>query len=132
MVKVWVTGEKEWQFALKRLEASLPTVEKDSGTESAILVAARARALVPIGPGLNGHVKSTVESTGSTVHGGGFNFRYFGWLEFGGAVGKNNSVRRPWLRSGRYIYRSYREQRPIIEEKMEDALESAIRRSGLR
>lgn len=126
-----VTGDKEVAAGLARLRASTPVVEDKSGLTGARLIAAVARARVPSGPSAGGHASSSVVPIGKSVVGGGPAFPYFPWLDFGGAVGRRNSVRRPFMKTGRYIWRGYVTTRPLIENAMEDNLEDAARASGL-
>lgn len=125
-------GVALFKAQLAALSSSLPEMADDVGKRTAVIIAGKARALTPIGPGEGGHARNTIQSTGSTVRGGSANHSYFGWLDFGGAVGRNNSVRRPFLKGGRIIFAAYRADKPVLEERMEDSLETAIRRAGLR
>lgn len=116
---------------LRGLRRAFPAVAARAESESANLVAKAARGRVPIGPAAGGHAISSVKADGSQVTGGGPRFPYFGWLDFGGNVGKNNSVHRPFMKTGRIIWFSYSVNRGQVENQMTDAVVSAARFSGL-
>lgn len=106
-----IEGLNEFQRNLKKLDKDLPKLVRVALNESADLVAKRARPLIPTGPNRGGHAKSSVKAkstrTEARVSGGGNRYPYYPWLDFGGHVGKGRSVRRPFLKEGRYIYGSY-------------------------
>jgi hypothetical protein len=126
-----VRGIEEWRANLARLMSGLSDMADDVARESAQGVKRRARALTPVGPGLNGHARSSINVRGATVRGGSRTYPYFGWLDFGGRVGINRSVHRPYLRSGRIMFVAYRGERPLVEARMNRSLTSAARRAGL-
>ncbi len=125
-------GLGAWNARLKHLETIMPDVAYDVAERTAVIVAGKARTFTPLGPAANGHARNTIDSRGSTVSGGDRTHPYFGWLDFGGAVGRRNSIKRPFLKGGRIIFAAYRADRPFVEERMEDAVERAVRRAGLR
>ena len=126
-----VTGDREVIAALGRIKSVMPAVENTSGTVSAAQIAAFARARVPSGPPTGGHASSSVVAMGKEVRGGGAAFPYFPWLDFGGRVGRGNSISRPFMKTGRYIWRGYVTLKPQVEDNMEHALVGAIRLTGL-
>lgn len=67
------------------------------------------------------------------VTGGGSRAPYFGWLDFGGTVGVNDSVVRPYRRRGRFIWFEYfdLELGGDIEDTMDEELADILRRAGL-
>ena len=107
---------------LRRLEFGLPAMRTEAEQESAVIVAVVARGRVPTGPAAGGHAAGSVRATGSQVVGGGSRFPYFPWLDFGGRVGRNNSVNRRFIRSGRYIWRSFADSRTRVEGVMDESL----------
>lgn len=123
------------RLALRRLEGEIPRIQTESGMKAARMIARDARGKVPLGPAEGGHARSSVvaqmTSIGPQVTGGGSRFPYFGWLDFGGRVGINDSVFRPFLKTGRYIWRSYADSALRVRLIMRDELADGARRSGL-
>ena len=130
-VRVEVEGLTRAIGNLYTFERRLPGMGRETETESADIVARHARPRIPSGPAAGGHAAGSVRSTGSQVVGGGSRFPYFPWLDFGGRVGRNNSVNRRFVRSGRYIWRSFADNKQRIEGQMEDAVVQTGRSSGL-
>lgn len=56
---------------------------------------------------------------------------YQGFIEFGGRVGRNKSVVRPFVRKGRYLFPAAERERALIVADLEDAIGDLIRRAGL-
>ena len=135
-ISVQVHGWREVRAALGSFRGQLPGEVRDAVRESAQVVARDARSRVPLGPGRDGHVKSTVRAVagrgGYSVRGGGGRFPYYPWLEFGGRVGRKNSVRRKRVKSGRYIYPALTSNSAAIRRMMERNVIRAARRAGLR
>lgn len=130
-VRVEIEGLTKAIGSLRTFERRIPGMVREVESESAQRVASAARLRVPSGPAAGGHAAGSVRSTGSQVVAGGTRFPYFPWLDFGGSVGRNNSVNRRFIRSGRYIWRSFAENKQIIEGQMEDAVVETGRSSGL-
>jgi len=137
MVAVKVYGLQQFRRAVGRLDASMPKVIDDASKEAAQLVAKAARRQVPIGPGINGHARNSVyalrQGDGWGVQGGGRKYPYYPWLDFGGTVRPypNQEKRRPFFKSGRYIYPAYERNQPAVRRIMAAALERYAESSGL-
>jgi phage gpG-like protein len=56
---------------------------------------------------------------------------YAGFIEFGGRVGRNKTVSRPFVRQGRYLFPSAEQEREPIVRTLEQSLDALIRRAGL-
>lgn len=90
--------------------------------------------------------------TSARVAVGGKKAPYYPWLDFGGTVGRgrkaavavgrgrrrtaaqgasSGSVRRQFIREGRYIYPTLRQIRPRIQAQLQDAISAVIRGAGL-
>ena len=130
-----IEGLAEFSRNLKKLNADLPKVLRIANNEAANLIASRARAKVPQGPGKGGHAASSVKAastrTEGRVKGGGKRYAYYPWLDFGGHVGKKRSVRRPFIKTGRYIFDTYEDNRKQVEEVMTEALIDVARQAGV-
>lgn len=110
---IHVDGLKEFVRDLKKLDADLPKMARLAGNEAAQRVVDYAKPLIPRGPGAGGHVRNTLRTrstrTAARVSAGNRKMPYYGWLDFGGRVGKGRSVRRPFMQEGRYIWAQYAE-----------------------
>lgn len=135
-IRVQVEGTKELKAALRRLRSESPTAARDASRKAAELVVRDARPRVPLGPGANGHIRSSlrVVSTraGAGASIGGPSYPYVFWLEFGGRVGRRKSVYRKRAKSGRYIYPAMAATAARRQALMQRQIEGAARRSGLR
>lgn len=135
IVRIRVEGDQALAARLKAANRAAPEAVKKIGLDIADMIAAFARRKVPIGPGRNGHVKSTIEGKVRrglpVVDGGGPGWPYYGWLEFGGHVGINRSVAREKRVEGRYIYPTVRERHAQIDDLMNEGLADLMRRHGI-
>lgn len=124
---------------LAKLNRSLRALSKDApkqlrlvGNEAAEIVVHDARPEVPT---LSGRAARTVKAastrTAAQVKAGGAKASYYPWLDFGGRVGVNRSIRRTFIKGGRYIFPAYKDNREIIGEKLHSGLTDLIRDSGL-
>lgn len=132
---IQIKGLAEFQRNLKKIDADLPKAVRLAGNEAADLIVSNARPLVPTGPGKGGHAKSSVKArstrTEARVSEGGKRYPYMPWLDFGGRVGRNRSVRRPFLKDGRYVWKAFANNRDKIEETLTDALIEVARGAGV-
>lgn len=130
-VTIHVQGLKEYQKALKNIDNSLgPELRKGLNEVAEIVV----RGVVPLVPRRTGAAASSVKA-GSTQRGanikvGGNKAPYYLWLDFGGRVGRNKSIRRPFLKEGRYVYPTLRNKRDEAIEKLEEVLDRLARQEG--
>jgi hypothetical protein len=131
---IQVSGLREFNRILRRIDGDLPKGLRAAGNRAAAIVVAEAQPRVPIGPGIGGHAKSSIRAastrTAARIRAGGKRFPYYPWLDFGGAVGRNNSVRRPFLKRGRYIWAAFGDNRGRVEDVLRDELTDIARSSG--
>jgi hypothetical protein len=124
---------------LAKLNRSLRALSKDApkqlrlvGNEAADVVVDDARPEVP---SLSGKASRTVRAastrTAAQVKAGGARAPYYPWLDFGGRVGVNRSVKRQFIKGGRYIFPAYSDNRDVIGERLATGLTDLIRDSGL-
>ena len=126
-----VTGIRELRKALKDVEADLPRELRDGLFEIATLVADAARVKVPSVSGdAAGSIKARKQSAAASLAVGGTKAPYFPWLDFGGAVGRNRSVKRPFLKEGRYVYPTLKEKRNVITEKVDALIKTLAVKAG--
>lgn len=116
---------------LRSRDAAGPEMEKAVSTVSqAVLAGARSR--VPRGP--SGAARASLRIIGAqdteTVTGGGQKAPYYGWLDFGGRVGRNKSVLRPYRKQGRYLLPALMDAQALIEASLDEAVQGTLRAGG--
>ena len=129
---VRVTGLREFQRALRELDGESQKQIRVVMNDALEIVAVDARRKVPRDSG-RAVASLKVQSSqreGRLVAGGG-KAPYYPWLDFGGRVGRQRSVVRPWKPEGRYIYPSYRRHRDDVLDLMVDGLDRLARDAGL-
>lgn len=130
-----VKGLAEFSRALRKLDSDAPKALRLAANEAGELVVSYARPKVPDGPGDGGHASSSIRArstrTAAQVSAGSKKFPYYAFLDFGGSVGRHKSVKRPFLRTGRYLFAGYVENRAEVADKLEQALVDVVRGAGL-
>lgn len=101
---------------------------KDATDEAAEYVYSRARRLIPR---LTGAAVNSLDVQNGSVTAGGSKAPYFGWLDFGGSVGPNESVTRPFMQRGRYIWGTMAESQKEILAVAEKAMVTGVEKTGL-
>jgi len=132
MDAIKVEGLSEFVKNLKRLDTDLPKALRVAFNACADVVVNDARSSIPTKSGAaKASVKSRSTATASRVVGGSKRVPYYPWLDFGGRVGKGGSVRRPFIKHGRYIYNSYFDNQTRYAELVEQALLDVARQAGV-
>lgn len=127
-----IDGLNEFRANLKTLDRDLPKALRVAFNAAADIVVADARPRVPSKTGrARASVKARSTQAFSRVSGGGSKAPHYPWLDFGGRVGRNRSVRRPFLKEGRYIYFSYYRNRNRYVEVLEEALLDVAAQAGV-
>lgn len=127
-----ISGLREFQKALKAADG-------ESQKQLRVVLNGAAQTVVggakPLIPRRSGAAAATVKVASSQrearVKAGSSSARYLPWLEFGGRVGINNSVKRPFIKEGRYIFPTYKARKPEIQDQLQEGISSLIKRSGL-
>lgn len=128
---VQVRGLKELQRSLRQIDKGLGPEMRKGLNEVAEIVAGSARPLVPVRTGkARASIKAGSSARGAAIKVGGTKAPYFPWLDFGGRVGPEKSVRRPFIPGGRYIYPSLRRHRDDVETKLFEVLERLAAAAG--
>jgi hypothetical protein len=137
--KVEVKGVRELQTALKRVDSDLPR-EMKAGF---LRVAERlVKYIEPKVPRMTGAAASSVQARatqlGAGIRGGGNAAPWYPWLDFGGSVGRGHrpgqgggAIRRPIIKSGRYIYPTVAQHEPDIREEVERFMDKLESTAGL-
>ncbi|MGC4942142.1 HK97 gp10 family phage protein [Kribbella sp. DT2] len=127
-----VEGLAEFTKNLKKLDSDLPKALRVAFNGCADVVVNDARQKIPTKSGkAKASVKSRSTATASRIVGGSKRVPYYPWLDFGGRVGKNRSVNRPFIKHGRYIYDAYFDNRARYAELVEQALLDVARQAGI-
>lgn len=137
---VQVRGLRELQRGLKQIDAELAKELRKGLNEVAEIVAGAARPLVPSRSGrARSSIKVGSSQRAAQIKVGGTKAGYFPWLDFGGSTGKGHihgkafsgSVRRPFIKEGRYIYPTLARKRDEVEEKLFDVIGRLVESAGL-
>lgn len=127
-----IHGLREFNRNLRRLDSNLPKGLRLAGNRAANIVVAEARPRVPKRTGrAAASVRAASTRTSARVRGGGARVPYYPWLDFGGRVGRNRSVSRPFLQEGRYIWAAFADQRAQVQAELHDALVDVARGAGV-
>lgn len=126
-----VTGIVDLQRALRELDKDLPKELAAGLGEAAEIVLDAARPLVPRRTGkAAGSMKVKKQQRGAALAVGGTAAPYFPWLDFGGKVGRNRSVTRPFISGGRYIYPTLKAKDEQVKAKVDEVLERMAKAAG--
>lgn len=129
---VRITGLKEFVRDLKKLDRTLPKAVRLGMNDAVNIVVDEAKPRVPV---RTGKARKSIKAKSTTklarISAGGKRASYYPWLDFGGRVGKNNSVHRPVLKKGRYIYPAYDAKKPQVTQALNDNLFDIARQAGL-
>ena len=130
-----VEGLAEFARNLKRLDAKLPKALRLALNQAADVIVETARPQVPRRSGrAAASIRSRSTRTLARVTAGGDQAPYYAWLDFGGRVGRKGSVRRYFLKEGRYLYKAYFAKRRSgeFERVLATALSGVAEDAGFR
>jgi len=129
---VRVEGLSRLNRALRGLNSELPKGLRLAANEAAGIVVDAARAKVSSRTGTAARsIRAASTRTASRVTAGGKRAPYLPWLDYGGRVGPNRSVRRPFISSGRYVYPAYHDNKEEFQRILEQALQRVVTGAGL-
>jgi hypothetical protein len=112
MEQVRVEGLTEMIRRLKAVDPAAVKQVRIANNEAADLVISRARPRIPRKTGRAQRSLRAASTRGAVqIKAGGARAQYYPWLDFGGRVGRKKSIRRPFIKDGRFIYASYFELR---------------------
>ena len=103
-----VHGLNEFRRNLRELDRDLPKALRIAFNAAADNTVEAARKQVPKKTGRAAaslRTKSTQRY--ARAAGGSARAPYYPWLDFGGSVGREGSVHRPFFKHGRYLYQAY-------------------------
>lgn len=129
---IHITGLVELQRALKALDGESQKQLKVVLDQVATTVATGASRRVPRKTGrAAASLRAQSGQREAKVVGGSKKVPYYGWLDFGGRIGKDKSVKRPFVTGGRYMYPAYSANRDSIQRALEASLQQLVRDAGL-
>lgn len=122
-----IKGLKEAVKNAKKVDNDLPKEFRKAGNKAADLLVAWIVPRVPKRSGkAAGTVKAASTQKAARVRAGGPKAPYYPWLDWGGRVGRNKSVKRKFYSDGRYIYPGIVAIKPDLQNAYETALAEAI------
>lgn len=126
-----VEGLIDLQRALRQTSDGLPKRLRVIFNEAAQTVISGAQRRVP---SVTGAARSAFKARSgqreAIVVAGGRKAEYLPWLDFGGRVGRNRSVSRPFITSGRYLYPSLAANKESISTALSNALTGLMVEAG--
>lgn len=132
---ITIKGLTEFSRNLRKLDNELPKALRLAANEAGEIVVKYARPKVASGPAKGGHASSSIKAkstrTSARVSAGGNRYPYYAWLDFGGRVGRGKRTVRPFLRTGRYMFKGYTENRDEVRTKLLEALIGVARSAGV-
>lgn len=129
--RVTVTGLRDLNKALKAADTEAIDAMKSVMKQIAEGVAADVRSRVPHRSGrAAASYKPRGGVKGAAIAYGGPKAPYAAWLDYGGAVGKAKSVRRPVVKGGRYLYPAIADNMDDVQEKVAAAISDITSRYG--
>jgi hypothetical protein len=131
--KIQITGLREFQASLRKMDADLPKQLRLALNEASGLVVDYASARFPRRTGAAAaSLKARSSQREARVALGGRRAAYAPWLDFGGQGRvKGRPPARPFLKDGRYVYQGLKVNRDQITEVMSKALAQLARDAGL-
>ncbi len=129
---VRVEGLRELNRALRQISRELPRGLRIAMNEAVEVVADAAASDVPT---LTGAAAASIvprsTRTAARIKAGGRRAPYYPWLDWGGSVGPQKSVHRPFVREGRYLFPAYVEHRDAMVQRLEEALVEVVTAAGI-
>lgn len=130
-VRVITKGVKDVQRALRQIGDGSEKELKVEFTKIAETVAGDIRPKVPHRTGKAARsVKARGSQRGGAIAFGGSAAPHYPWLDFGGSVGRNRSIKRPFIQEGRYVYPTIREHREDLIERTDAVIARLARKAG--
>lgn len=127
-----VEGLRELQASLKAVDGEAQKQLRVALNTAADLVARGASRRVPR---VTGRAAASLRAQSSQreakIVGGSKKVPYYGWLEFGGRIGRDRSQRRPFVKGGRYLWPAYAAQRPQVAQVLDQAIVKAVEAAGM-
>lgn len=133
VAKIQVTGLREFQRQLKAMDAGLPKQLRLALNEAAQEIIDYAQPRIPRKTGrAAASLKARSTQRVARVGLGGNRAPWAPWLEFGGEGRvRGRPPKRPFIKSGRYVYKGLEVKRDRVTEIMSEALTQLAKDAGL-
>jgi len=129
---ITVEGLRELRSALRKVDGEMHKMMRIAQNDAAQIVVNRAKPKIPVRSGrARNSVRVASTQTAARIRAGSKRVPYYAWLDFGGRVGRNKSVKRPFFKEGRYIFPSYSETKERVESTLIKRLTELCREGGL-
>lgn len=130
--RITITGIKEFQASLRRMDSDLPKQLRIALNSVSQLVVDKAKPEIPTRSGAaKASLKVRSSQREARIAAGGRKAPYYPWLDFGGHVGQHGATARQFYKEGRYIYPALRKNRDEITAVMVTAISDLARGAGL-
>lgn len=130
--KLQVTGLRQLQAKLRALDPALAKQVKVCLDAQMNVIIGAARPQVPTRSGrAAASLKTRSGAREGRIAAGGRAAPYYPWLDFGGAVGRGDSARRPYYSEGRYLYPALRNKHAELQEELDRAIARLAADAGL-
>lgn len=130
--QIRVQGLAEFSRGLRKISADAPKGLRIALNASADSLIRKTLPLIPRRTGAaSKSLRAQSTRTSVRIAVGGNRARYYPWLDFGGRTGRHRSVRRPFLKEGRYLYPTLGRMGGEIAEELDQALRDVARNAGL-
>ena len=127
-----VVGLAQLSKSLRKVSADAPKALRVAINGVADQLVRLIRPRIPRRSGrAAGSLKASSTRTAARIGVGGSRAPYVPWLDFGGRTGRNRSVQRDFLKEGRYVYPTLKDERPKIERSLGEALVGVATGAGL-
>lgn len=129
---VKIVGLREFQAALKQMDGETQKQLRVVLNRAADMVTADAARKVPTRSGrARASLRAQSSQREAKVVGGSKKVPYYGWLDFGGRIGRDQKTRRPYVQGGRFMYPAFVANRDAIYQALADGLADLARDAGL-
>lgn len=129
---VKIEGLREFQASLRKIDGQAQKQLRLVLNDAAEVIVTGAQGLVPSRTGrARASIKAQSSQREAKVKAGSAKAPYYPWLDFGGSVGRANSVKRPFIKDGRYLYPTYERRRSWFAERLSKGLVTLVESSGL-
>jgi hypothetical protein len=127
---IQIDGLKQFQQALRKMDADLPKQLRVALNKASQLVIDYAKPKVPRRSGrAAASLKVRSSQKAARIAAGGRSAPYYPWLDFGGKIPQGGT--RPFYTEGRYIYPALKANREEITGVLEQAVTDLARGAGL-
>lgn len=129
---IQVVGLRDTQRALRAVDPAAARALRVALNQASTFLIDKVRPQIPSRSGrARSSLKARSSQTAVRIAAGGSRAPYYPWLEWGGAVGIGDSVKRPYLPDGRWLYPTLAQHREEFLRIMDDAVTGVLRETGL-